>query len=90
MSSDIVNNIVSGLLILYNWLVEFIKQMLANTVFKERPDLADRFSTAITLLVSLTALYILLVFVTAIRKIIGILILIGWVLLIAALALSMI
>lgn len=90
MTSDLVNMIVQGLLAIYNWLTEFLKQLLVTTIFKERPDLADKFSSAITILVSLTAIYLLLVLVSAVRKIIGILLLIGWVLLIIAFVMAMI
>jgi len=84
MASDIVNMIVQGILAVYNWLVEFLRNLFLSTVFRDRPDLADKFSSALTILISLTAIYLLLVFVSAIKRIIGILLLIGWVLLIIA------
>jgi len=84
MASDIVNMIVQGILAVYNWLVEFLRNLFLLTVFRDRPDLADKFSSALTILISLTAIYLLLVFVSAIKRIIGILLLIGWVLLIIA------
>lgn len=90
MATDMTTAIVQGLLTLYNWLVEVIRNLLMSTVFRERPDLADKFSSALTLLISLTALYILITFIAAIRKIIGILLLIGWVALIIALVLALV
>jgi len=84
VANDVVSMIVQGILAIYNWLVEFLRNLFVSTVFKDRPDLADKFSSALTILISLTAIYLLLVFVSAIKKIIGILLLIGWVLLIIA------
>lgn len=89
MASDVVNMIVQGVLAVYNWLVELLKSLFASTIFKERPDLADKFSSAFTLLIGLTAIYLLLVFVSAIKKIIGYLLLIGWVVLIIAIIAAM-
>jgi hypothetical protein len=88
MASEIVNMIVQGLIYAYNWLVDVIKNLLMTTIFKERPDLASQFSSALTLLISLTALYILITFISAIRKIIGILLIIGWIALIIAFVLA--
>jgi hypothetical protein len=49
--------------------------------------MAKEYGSALTLLISLTAIYILLVFISAFKKILGIIIAIGWLALIAALAL---
>jgi hypothetical protein len=66
----------------------FINFIVENTILRGRPDLANSFSSAITLFITVTAIYILLVFVTAAKKAIGIVLLIGWALLILSLILA--
>jgi len=79
--------IVNGLLTIYNWMVNLITTILQQTILKDNPDMAKQYGSALTLLISLTAIYILLVFISAFKKILGIIIAIGWLALIAALAL---
>ena len=74
----------------YYLLVNFISYMLQTTVFKADPILAAQYGQALTLLISLTAIYIILVFVSSLRKIIGVVIALGWVLVIAAMALTLV
>ncbi|MEM3365682.1 MAG: hypothetical protein QXM93_04615 [Candidatus Methanomethyliaceae archaeon] len=72
----------------FDLLRSFISFIVENTILRGRPDLANSFSSAITLLITVTAVYILLVFVTAAKKAIGIVLLIGWGLLILSLILA--
>lgn len=72
----------------YRVLEEFIASLLADTLFKTRPELASQFSGPLSLLVSLTALYLLLTLVTAAKRVIGAILIIGWALLMAAIALT--
>lgn len=72
----------------YRVVEEFIASLLADTLFKTRPELASQFSGPLSLLVSLTALYLLLTLVTAAKRVIGAILIIGWALLMAAIALT--
>jgi len=72
-----------------NFIQNLIRSLLEETIFKANPELAQQYSSAISTLVFLTALYILLTLFSAIRKIIGYIILIGWILLLVAFAISM-
>ncbi|RLF10596.1 MAG: hypothetical protein DRJ98_05750 [Thermoprotei archaeon] len=72
----------------FNALEDLINNLLTQTLFKARPELAEQFSGPISLLVSLTALYLLLTFITAAKKTIGIILIIGWALLIVAIVLT--
>lgn len=72
----------------YRVLEEFIASLLADALFKTRPELASQFSGPLSLLVSLTALYLLLTLVTAAKRVIGAILIIGWALLMAAIALT--
>jgi uncharacterized membrane protein len=70
-------------------LEDVISKLLADTLFKAKPELAARFGGPVSLLVSLTALYVLLTFMSAARKAVGIILTVGWVVLMAAIALSL-
>jgi len=68
-------------------LEDAVDSLLAETLFKARPELAAQFSGPISMLAALTALY-LLTFVSAARKAIGVLLAIGWSLLALAIILA--
>lgn len=85
----IINEAFKLLVYAYNGLVNLLQYLLQETIFKANPALASTYGNAIALLISLTAIYLLLVFVSAFKKIIGILIAIGWVLLIVAIILNL-
>ncbi len=79
--------IVNGLLTIYNWLVNVITTVLQQTILKDNPDIAREYGSALTLLITLTAVYLLLVLVSAFKKILGVIIAIGWLAIIIAIAL---
>ncbi|MEM2750323.1 MAG: hypothetical protein QXH53_01435 [Nitrososphaerales archaeon] len=72
----------------YDLLRSFIGNILTNTLFKAAPKTADIYSDALSLLISLTALYLLLEFVTIGKRIIKTILILGWVLLLIAIGLS--
>ncbi len=72
-----------------NFIQNLIRSLLEETIFKANPELAQQYSSAISTLAFLTALYILLTVFSAVRKVIGYIILIGWILLLIAFAVSM-
>ena len=72
-----------------NFLQNIIMGILKETVFKSNPELAVQFSGAISTLTFLTAVYLILVFASSLKKILGYLIAIGWVLLILAIILTL-
>ncbi|GGP20176.1 hypothetical protein GCM10007981_07190 [Thermocladium modestius] len=74
----------------YYLLVNFITYLLQSTVFKADPILATQYGQALTLLISLTAIYIILVFVSSLKKLVGVIIGLGWLLVIVAMVLSII
>ncbi|KUO86495.1 MAG: hypothetical protein RQ838_01525 [Caldivirga sp.] len=84
----IINEAFKLFVYAYNGLVNLLQYILQETVFKANPTLANTYGNAIALLVSLTAIYLLLVFVSAFKKVLGVLIAIGWVLLIVAIILN--
>ncbi|MBC7120026.1 MAG: hypothetical protein H5T33_00360 [Candidatus Methanosuratus sp.] len=72
----------------YNGLKWAIESILNMTLFKVSPELVDGFANTIAFLISLTAIYILLVVVSAGKKILGIVILLGWALLVVSMVIS--
>lgn len=82
-----INNIGSLIVYAINFLQNLLMTILRETIFKARPELAQQFSGALSLLTLITVVYLLLTFVTAFRKIIGYILLIGWALLILAIIL---
>jgi hypothetical protein len=82
--------IVNGLLTIYNWLVNIITTVLQQTIIKDNPDMAREYGSALTLLISLTAIYLLLVLVSAFKKILGVIIAIGWLAIIIAIVLRIV
>jgi len=65
---------------LYDYVRKAIIFSLEKTIFKDNPGLADFYGDAASFLASLTAVYLLLLLVASAKKIIGVLLLLGWVL----------
>ena len=86
--AGVIETAISVILSIYNWLTNTLEGFLSDTIFKARPDLADQFGNAITNMVGFTAIYLLLVAFEAVKKILGYILAIGWILIIAAISLS--
>ena len=87
-SATILHYVIEGLLMLYNWLVYVVKYTLEVTVFKENPDLAQKYADAIGILSSITAIYLILVLFESAKKILKVILVLGWGLLILAMVLG--
>lgn len=87
-SATILQLIIEGLLLLYNWLVYIIRYILEATLFKENPSIAQKYADAIGILSSITAVYLILVLFESAKKIIKVILALGWGLLILALILG--
>ncbi len=75
---ELLVNIIGIILHILNFLQNLILKFLEETILVSNPELATQFSSAISTLILMTALYLLLSFVDALRKVIGYLILLGW------------
>jgi hypothetical protein len=62
---------------------------LFATIGEARPELVAKFSDAITWLISITALWLIFEFFAGFRRIIRILVALGWVLLIVSIAIGL-
>lgn len=85
---DWITTAMEALLWLYNWLVYTIKSLLENTVFSGHPELAQKYADATTILVSITAIYLILTLMEGLKKFLKLLIIVGWGLLILAIVLG--
>lgn len=70
---------------IYNGLTKALSFLLEQTVFKEYPKLAEFYGQVASFLVSITAIYLILLLVTAAKKVIGMLLILGWALFIITL-----
>lgn len=68
-------DLIEVILWILNFLQNIISGFLEETVLGTNPELANQFSGSISTLILMTALYLLLSFVNALRKVIGYLIL---------------
>jgi hypothetical protein len=72
----------------FNWLRSMIETLLNITLFKLNPELVNDFASTIALLITLTTIYIILVLISSSKKIIGIVLALGWGLLALSLIIS--
>jgi len=72
----------------YNFLVSLIQNILQSTLLKQDPGLASTYANIIAWLIPLTAIYILLVFAEVAKKILGYILVAGWLFLIVVLFLA--
>jgi len=70
---------------IYNGLTKALSFLLEQSVFKEYPELAEFYGQIASFLIAITALYLILLLVTAAKKIVGLLLIIGWALFVVTL-----
>lgn len=73
---------------IYYFLRDVIRFILENTLFKEFPQYAALYGDVITFLISITAVYLILVVFEAVRKYVKIILILGWGLLILSITLT--
>lgn len=79
-----IEQLVNVLYAIYYFIRELIKSLFEFTIFKENPELALIYGDAFTILISLTALYLLLEIFVSAKKFVKWILIIGWVLLIVS------
>lgn len=70
---------------IYNGLTKALSFLLEQSVFKEYPKLAEFYGQIASFLIAITSVYLILLLVTAAKKIVGLLLIIGWALFIVTL-----
>jgi len=90
MDPQLFEWIIRTLLTLYNWFTTLVRVMLLSTILHGHEELASEYANAISLLSSITAFYLLLTLFEGAKKVLKILLIIGWILLAIALAIGII
>ena len=80
--------LINFLYAIYYFLRDVINFLLEATLFKEFPEYAALYSDVITFLISITAVYLILVLFEAFKKYVKIILILGWGLLIISIALT--
>ena len=70
---------------IYNGLTKALSFLLEQTVFKEYPGLAEFYGQIASFLIAITAVYLILLLVTAAKKVIGLVLILGWALFVVTL-----
>jgi len=71
---------INFLSLIYNYISDLITFILENTLFTANPEIAIQFGDVLTLLITLSTFFILLEFVNSAKKIIKLLLILGWIL----------
>jgi len=82
--------LINFLYAIYYFLRDLIRFLLENTLFKEFPQYAALYGDVITFLISITAIYLILVMFEAVRKYVKIILILGWGLLLLSIALTVV
>lgn len=82
-------DLINFLYLLYRLTRDTIRWLLENTVLKANPSLATQFANAITVLVSLTAILLILEFVSGAKKALAIIVALGWFFLTISIAITL-
>jgi len=73
---------------LYYWIRNVIQWLLESTIIKANPKLATQFADVIVLLSSLTAILLILEFVSGAKKVLAVIVALGWVFLITSIVIA--
>jgi|Deesub1362B_J571_1020462.scaffolds.fasta_scaffold00003_295 hypothetical protein len=85
-----MDQIINIIYALYYFVREIIADFFELTIFKNNPDIALLYGDAFTILISLTAVYLILELFTVAKKFVRYLLIIGWVLLIISILAGMV
>jgi len=66
------------LYLIYDYIKKAVIFLLEKTIFQGNPKLASFYGEVATFLASLTAIYLLLLLIASARKIVGVVLLLGW------------
>ncbi len=88
--ADLLTLLLTFLRTIYNLIRTFLETILNETIFKASSELSSLYSDALTLLITLTAFYLVLELVSVGKRIIKIILILGWVLLLIAFVISVV
>ena len=81
-------NILTFIRTIYEELSSFLELLLSITIFKSSPEIATTYSEAISLLISLSAIYLILEVTLIGKRVIKLVLLLGWSLLMLSILMS--
>jgi len=82
----VIDSIANFLFTMYEYLKKGIVSILEQTVFKANPQLADYYAEVAAFLASLTAIFIILEVLSVPKKVVKILLILGWILFLCSIA----
>ena len=82
----VIDSIANFLFAMYEYLKKGIVFILEQTVFKANPQLADYYAEVAAFLASLTAIFIILEVLSVPKKVVKILLILGWILFLCSIA----
>jgi hypothetical protein len=83
-----ISQIINLFYLAFDGLKSIMRTIIDQTIFRYRPEVADSFSTTISLLITITAIYLILIFISSAKKVLGIILALGWGLLVVSIVLS--
>ena len=78
MGPGVIEQIANFLYSIYNGLTKGLSFLLEQSIFKQYPKMAKFYGQVSSFLISITSLYLILLLVAAAKKIIGIVLILGW------------
>ncbi len=81
-------DLLNFIYLIYDALRSGIRILLEMTIIRASPTLAQKYADALSLLVTITALWLLLEFSTNLKNVIRAVVILGWILLIISIAIS--
>lgn len=76
---NLMEKAANFLYLIYDYIRKTIVYLLEQTLFRENPKLASFYGEVSTFLASITAVYLLLLLIASARKVVGIILLLGWI-----------
>jgi len=83
-----IEDLLNFIYLLYDALRKGIQVILEATIIKASPILAEKYADAISLLITITSIWLLLEFSTGVKKIVRAIVILGWVLLMVSILIS--
>ena len=83
-------DIINFFYLLYQAVKDVIQYIFESTIMKVNPSLAAKYADATTILITITAILIILEVFTAAKKILRIIVILGWVLLILSIVIGVV
>jgi hypothetical protein len=84
-----IEDLLNFLYLIYCFIRGAIQWLLENTIFEANPSLATQFADAVTLLITLTSIFLILELISGMKKVLAIIIVLGWTFLVISMAITL-